>query len=533
MHTRITISFLYRSLLTAALLIGQAGPRAGAQTSTPQKAPGDRTEADILKELDAMKKRIEELEAELRAKANPDKPAATVAAGPMANTPTAPAMPGGQPLQTAALPAQQPTSAPEVNTKDPFAFADFTWLNGNPRTHESVLDTKYFTGEFRVDSSYIYDYNHPIDHSLDGTTEGTRTGEFQVQHLGVGGDFHAGNMQGRVLTQFGMYATATPRNDASPSIGQWELANAYRYVTEAWGGYHLNVQHGVNIQAGIFLSYIGLFSYYNFDNWTYQPSYVSSNTPWFFNGMRVQWFPTNKLKIEPWLINGWQSYGKFNGRMGVGGQILWRPNGYMDFVFNSYGVGQDTVGLHRTRYHEDDSFELKYFENPTKALDRMALSLTWDVGCENGAGVTCTGGKKGPAQNFLGFMFYNRWWFHHDLFGATIGGGAMDNPGRYLVLLPPIDGATASTGTPYFTTNPGDPFKAWDMQATFDYMPSEWVTLRAEFTHRAANVPYFTGPGGLTPPGGNTGNPTEIIPAWRPDLRKRENRWIFALLVKL
>jgi len=49
------------------------------------------------------------------------------------------------------------------------------------------------------------------------------------------------------------------------------------------------------------VSYIGLFSYYNFDNWTYQPSFVSSNTPWFFNGLRIQWFPTNKLKIEPWV----------------------------------------------------------------------------------------------------------------------------------------------------------------------------------------------------------------------------------------
>ena len=52
------------------------------------------------------------------------------------------------------------------------------------------------------------------------------------------------------------------------------------------------------------MSYIGLFSYYSFDNWAYQPSYVSSNTPSFFNGFRVQWFPTNKLKFEPWLING-------------------------------------------------------------------------------------------------------------------------------------------------------------------------------------------------------------------------------------
>ena len=106
-----------------------------------------------------------------------------------------------------------------------------------PRNKDEVLDSKYFTGEFRADTSYIHDYNHPIDHSLGGTTEGARTGEVQVQHLGVGGDFQAGNMQGRVLTQFGIYATATPRNDASPSVGQWDLANAYRYVTEAWGGW--------------------------------------------------------------------------------------------------------------------------------------------------------------------------------------------------------------------------------------------------------------------------------------------------------
>ena len=86
------------------------------------------------------------------------------------------------------------------------------------------------------------------------------------------------------------------------------------------------MNHGLNVDAGIFVSYIGLFSYYNFDNWTYQPSFVSSNTPWFFNGLRVQWFPTQTLKIEPWLINGWQSYAKFNSQPGFGGQMLWIPN---------------------------------------------------------------------------------------------------------------------------------------------------------------------------------------------------------------
>jgi hypothetical protein len=134
-------------------------------------------------------------------------------------------------------------------------------------------------------------------------------------------------------------------------------------------------------------------------------------------------------------------------------------------------------------------------------------------------------------------MVYNRVWFHKDLYAFTVGGGAIDNPGRYLVLLPPINGATALSGTPYFTANPGDPFKAWDVSGTFDFMPSQFVTLRTEFNHRASNVPYFSGAGGITPPGGNTGPPGSQVflpngSLWVPDLRKYENRATFAILVK-
>jgi hypothetical protein len=435
---------------------------------------------------------------------------------------------------------------------EPFAIADFTWLNGNARTKEVPMDTKFFTPEIRADVSYIYDFNNPKDDTIGGSSEVFRSKEVQVTQLGVGGDFHYNNVRARLMTQFGMYSFTTPRNDASPSRGQWGLDTAYRYVSEAYGGYHFNALHGINVDAGIFMSYIGLFSYYNFDNWAYQPSFVSSNTPWFFNGVRVQIFPTEHLKIEPWFTNGWQSYGRFNHRPGFGVQILWRPNGWLSVLGNEYGFGAETLGVPgRIRYHSDDSIEIKYYDKPEKFLDKMAFSLTGDIGCEHGGGVSCySNTKQGPKQSFLGYMFYNRFWFNNDKYGLTLGGGKINNPGRYLVLVPPINGATASsaaTNAPYFTGNPGDPFKAWDASGTFDWMPSQYITFRWEFDHRDANVPYWSGPGGITPPGGNNGNPTAFVCSdgtvapvggcgalglWQPDLRKIENRINLAILVK-
>lgn len=408
-----------------------------------------------------------------------------------------------------------------------FGFADFSWAPGNGGPTQRPLSYGPFTGELRVDTVYHHSFANPVDHTISGSSEVFRSGEFQLTQLGFGGDFHYRGVHARLMTQFGLYSRTTPRNDASPAKGQWRLDDAYRYVSEAYGGYHFDVLHGLNVQAGIFMSYVGLWSYYNFDNWTYQPSYVSSNTPWFFNGVRVQLFTSDKLKIEPWLVNGWQAYGKFNDAPGVGLQVQWRPTHWFSFTGNQY-VGTDTLGNpQRRRVHTDDSVMVKYHDNPGTLISRAAASLTVDAGCEFGGGVGCTD------QFFLGFMAYHRLWFWENRVGLTIGGGAITNPGRYLVLIPPINGATASSGTPYFTANPGDPYRAWDLQVSADVSPVPFVKFVVEFNHRAASVPYFSGPGGVTPPGGNQGAPGSAVDGWAPDLRPTEDRLTLSLGVKL
>jgi hypothetical protein len=540
-------------------LAAQLACRAQSATSTPDNvttpqsasaAPPDNDA--IVKELAEMKARIAQLEAELKANrgAN-DVASAERDAGALRSAATgegSSSMAVGQ-----AAPAPPPVAAPaapeisaERLTKEAPFPGDWTWLNDNGHQVDSPMSTKYFTPEFRADANYTLDYNHPEDDSLGGSTETFRSDEWQLEQVSVGGDIRIDNVRGRILTMDGLFATTTVRNDASPNRGQWDLGSAYKYISEGWGGYHWDVNHGLNVDAGIFVSYIGLFSYYNFDNWTYQPSFVSSNTPWFFNGLRIQWFPTKNLKIEPWIINGWQSYARYNGHGGLGGQILWRPKPYLDFVWNDYGLGEDDAGYPgRSRIHADYSAQVKVYDRPKQLLDKIAFTVTGDLGCEygggpasfataNGAlnpkglspitgttdtyngGVNCHNNANGrPKQMFAGWMMYNRYWFKKDLYAITLGGGQMNNPGRYLTLLPPINGATAISGSPYFTENGGDRAQMHDGTITFDYMPSQFITFRLETGYRYSDVPYWTGKRGgfggsgtgITPPGGNNGSP--------------------------
>jgi hypothetical protein len=487
------------------------------------------------------------------------------AAAPALAAPAQPAPAAEKAAEEARVPPASEKAAPpppdllapaEVKASEPFAFGDFTWVNGGTRQHKSVLDTPYFTPEFLLDVNYTVSQNNPIDHTVVGSTTLSRNNEMTLQFLGFGGDFHYEHARGRLMTQFGMRSTVVPRNDGSSFRGQFDLQTALRYVSEAYGGYHWDALHGINLDAGIFMSYVGLFSYDNAENWMYLPSYTSDNTPWFFNGLRLQVFTSDKVKIEPWLINGWQTYGKFNEMPGFGAQFLYRPVEWISMLSNDY-TGWDTQDHPgRVRFHSDNSFLMRYFNVPDQKgfFTRAAFSVTGDIGGEQGDGVTPFGGHHDSSgtgasctvsspcqQQFLSWMAYNRLWFLDGHLGWTTGGGMMHNPGRYLVL-PPTGVATPYApdaaqgisntlpGGQAYSLNPGTTFDAWDFATGIQWMPDEITTWDLEFNHRQSADPYFAGHGGVTSPDGYI--TTSVPTGWRPDLVKTDNRIIAALLVR-
>ena len=428
---------------------------------------------------------------------------------------------------------------------EPFEGIDVSWQNGSDRRDSSVFSKiKYFTPSVLVDVNYTHSFNDPNDNTVVGSTALARNNEIQLSALHFGGDFNFKGARARFMTQFGTRSIVVPRNDYSPYRGQYQLANIYRYLSEAYVGYHFNKWHGINVDAGMFMSYIGLNSYYQPENWEYQASFTSDNTPWFFNGVRLQVHPSKNLKLEGWLINGWQSYGKFNKQPGLGGSVTYMSsNSNLKLISNNY-FGTDAAGIpQRKRFHSDNSLLYRYYNNPkSKGVSRMAFSLTGDIGFEKGGGVNGfknSDSLRGPAQYFASLMLYNRVWFAENKFAWTVGGGIMTNPGRYLVLyptgqaspLPNPNNPTQTEGLYPFSANPGDQFKGWDISTNFDWMPNQSITFRTEFVYRHSNVPDFAGSGGVT---SQTGYTTSVLdPNWRPDLVKSEARIIAAILFRL
>ena len=458
-------------------------------------------------------------------------------------TPSAPTMP----TTTTSLPEPTPKPTPATPTStEPFAWGDFTWINGGSRQTGHLLDSKYFTPQVDIDSNYTFSFNQPIDNTLVGSTATARHNELTLAFLGFGGDAHIGPVRARLFTQFGTRSTAVPRNDLTVNRGQFDLLSVYRYLSEAYAGYHWDRLHGINLDVGLFFSYVGLFSYTQFENWGYQASFTSDNTPWFFNGARLQIFPTDRLKLELWLINGWQTYGKFNQLPGVGYQVHYAPQEWIKMVFNGY-VGTDTQGnAGRVRVHSDNSLLLRYFNRPSgRGLSRAAVSVTFDLGFEEGGGVTGFRGKHDPGnctdsdpceQSFLSAMAYHMLWFWKNRLSFMAGGGFIRNPGRYLVLVP--TGVAAAT----FDTRSGTEFFGWDVSSNISWYPAENITFRIEVSHHEASVPYYAGAGGVTGPDGYKcgglsspdGQISTCAPAgWTPDLVNAETKAIFAVLFRL
>lgn len=415
-----------------------------------------------------------------------------------------------------------------VTTKIPFDGMDLSWINGQNRQKDFPLTLKdkagntIVTGVAYLDGYFNYNFARPQDNTQTISSTMGRSNEFTLNLASIGIETNYKNIIGRLWLQYGQMASIIQDQDATVAKGRNTAISNLKNIREAAAGYHFNKWYGINAEMGIFMSYIGLESYVTQENWHYQRSMVCDFTPFYFSGARVQAFPSKKFKTELWLLNGWQTYNSWSKGIGFGNSNYYRPNENLQLVANFY-YGKDTRNSNRIRFHHDNSIVKRYFNKATaKGISQAAFSINSHYGFQSGDGVR-------PKDHYMiGSSVANRIWFNKNKMAISTRADIISNPGLYLAFTPsPV---TPNSFTDAIAADPKQKLNIFQATATFDVMPNDFITLRAEYGYRKSNVPYFVGKGGTTSPDGWIDTPTNN---WLPDLRRTEKRFTLAVNFRL
>jgi hypothetical protein len=412
-------------------------------------------------------------------------------------------------------PAEQPLDVREPT----FGEFDFAWMNGNNPQPESLLKTGPLTLSLYIDTYYGYQFHRPIDHTIFPTTTAPRHDEISLNLAHIGADVTGlDGPIGRLYIQYGSTVETIAGQDTTTTRGFYLTNRLLQIVQQAAAGWHFHYLHGVNAELGIFPSYVGLESYLPEENWAYNHAFMSDFTPYYFFGFRGQLFLTRRMKLELWVVNGWQTFGQWHESRAGGYLWNWRPREWLSLV-NSLYAGREAKGdPDSLRVYTDNNLQIRYYKSPTPSCipRSMAISVVADLGHEHRG--NAPSGWMGGAQIAHHIEWTERW-------KTGIRFDIYDDETQAISTKFPVGSVYPWLGT--------GPLLVGGGSITVDYWPSPWMLTRLEYSHREANQPYFSGHNGITGPGGLPPTDPVAQASFTPDLVTSDDRITFNLTLRL
>ena len=416
-------------------------------------------------------------------------------------------------LASAATSAEQPLDVREP----PFSEFDFSWMNGSNPQPASLLVTGPVTWSIYVDTYYAWQFHRPIDHTIFPTTTAPRHNEISLNlaHLGVDVTGLDGPI-GRLYLQYGSTVETIAGQDTTTTRGFFLTNRLLQYVEQAAVGWHFHWLHGANAEVGIFPSYVGLESYLPEENWSYTHAFVSDATPYYFFGFRGQLFTSARLKLELWIVNGWQTFGKWHESLAGGYLWNWRPHEWLSIVNSFYAGNEAQDDPSSLRVYSDNNLQIRYFKRERGFFRSAAISIVGDIGYEHRS--NAPSGVIGGVTLAHRFEWTPQW-------KSALRFDFLYDATQAISPKFPVGAAYPWTGT--------NPFAAGGLTVTTDFWPSPWLVLRLEYGHRIANQPLFTGHGGITGPGGRLPENPTAAASFTPDLQRNDDRLVLNVTLRL
>ncbi len=223
-----------------------------------------------------------------------------------------------------------------------------------------------------VDTYYGFDFNQPAS-DRQFTTQAVRHNEFSVNLAYVEAKLEQEKVHGRLALQVGSSVYSNYSAERRYGVlGGPQLADVSRHIQEAYAGYLL--APGLWLDAGIFLSHIGVESFLSKDNWNYTRSLAADYSPYYQAGIRMNYQVSGSLLLGLHLLNGWQNTIETNGDKAVGMQIAYTPSETFSLTYNNF-IGREA--------------EFRFFNN---FIAKAKLSSDWSIAFSSDVGI-----QKKPA----------------------------------------------------------------------------------------------------------------------------------------
>lgn len=285
-------------------------------------AKDQRVPQEVIQELETMKKRIEELEAQLTNQRRGSDSAYESHAVPLSES-----------SASAGSTSASQSSQESLNSRARIPAE-------NPDDRKTLDFLRSTTLNFGLDTYYGHNFNDPIGHVNVLRAYDVLSDEFSLNQASVilehAPDVSAGRRWGaRLDLQFGQ-ATDTlqgnPSNEPRPDI--------YRNVFQVYGTYVLPVSKGITIDFGKWGSALGIEGNYTKDQINYSRSYWFDFLPFYHMGARVAIPLNDRFTVNYWIVNGTNQVESTNGFKDQLFGFTAKPHKSVTWTMNYY-LGQE------------------------------------------------------------------------------------------------------------------------------------------------------------------------------------------------
>jgi hypothetical protein len=217
---------------------------------------------------------------------------------------------------------------------------------------------------------YGYDFNNPAGLTRPGFIYSENLhNQIAVNIALLGARYTSDRIRGTFAIQTGTYPDANYA--AEPPI--------FKNIYEAWGG--VKITKNLWLDAGIFLSHIGLEGPISRDDLTLTRSIMADNSPYYEAGAKLTYDAGKKWLFSALVLNGWQVIRDRNQNEALGTQIQFRPSS--KWLLNSSTFAGEG-------YNQPDSVgrQLRYFHNFYVTYDpskKWKIAAAFDAGIQSRA----------------------------------------------------------------------------------------------------------------------------------------------------